>query len=137
LANLQVFSQTKRPWCDVPYHYFVNVDGKIYEGRDPSIPGDTNTAYDPTGHLLICALGNFELQTPPKAQLDSIADLMAWSCEKYGLDPASISSHRDHALTACPGRTLFAFVTSGYLEGEVRERIQQVWGGGKRTRVQK
>jgi hypothetical protein len=133
LRNLQVFSQTKRPWCDVPYHYFVDVDGRIYEGRDPKVAGDTNTAYDPAGHLLICALGNFEIQSPPKPQLDSIVHLVAWACDKYGMDPALISSHRDHALTACPGRYLFPFVASGFIEGEVRNRIREAHGSSSRV----
>jgi hypothetical protein len=129
-----VFSQTKRPWCDVPYHFFVDVDGSIYEGRAVGLAGDTNTRYDPAGHLLICALGNFEIQAPTKAQLDSISDLMAYGCEKFGVDPAKISSHRDHALTACPGRHLFAYVASGFFEGEVRERLRTAYGDNNRVR---
>jgi hypothetical protein len=134
LNNLQVFSQTKRPWCDVPYHFFVDVDGKIYEGRDATLAGDTNTAYNPAGHFLICSLGNFEIQAPTKAQLDSIVLLSAWASEKYGMDPALISSHRDHAQTACPGRFLFAYVASGFIEGEVRETLRKASRNPSRVR---
>jgi hypothetical protein len=123
LKNLQNFSQQQRPWCDVPYHYFVDVDGAIYEGRNWRIQGDTNTAYDPSGHLLICALGNFEIQVPTFEQLQSIVHLAAWLADYHNVDPGTFTAHRDHVPTLCPGRHLYSYVVSGFLEGEIRQRI--------------
>ena len=69
LRALQRFSQaespladgrTKPPWPDVPYHFYVDPYGRVAEARDTAYAGDSNTAYDPAGHLLIVLEGNFE-----------------------------------------------------------------------------
>ncbi|MDE3059345.1 MAG: N-acetylmuramoyl-L-alanine amidase, partial [Bacteroidota bacterium] len=58
LRNLQNWSRSEKKWMDIPYHYLIDLDGTIYEGRDIRYAGDTNTEYDPTGHALVCVLGN-------------------------------------------------------------------------------
>ncbi|MCY7389041.1 MAG: N-acetylmuramoyl-L-alanine amidase, partial [Burkholderiales bacterium] len=60
LRDLQSWSRKTRGWIDVPYHYVIDLDGRMYEGRDIRFAGDTNTSYDPSGHALIEVVGNFE-----------------------------------------------------------------------------
>lgn len=127
LQGLQKYGWNQKGWPDLPYHFLIDVKGAVYAGRDPMAVGDTNTKYDPTGHLLVTAVGNFDQQTPTEKQLDSIADLMAWACDRYNIDPATLAAHRDYADTACPGRYLYPYVVSGYLEGQVRERIAKAY----------
>ena len=60
LKNIQTWCMGKdRNWTDIPYHYLIAPDGTVYEGRNVNTVGETNTEYDPTGHLLICFLGNY------------------------------------------------------------------------------
>lgn len=35
----------------------------------------------------ICLSGNFNLGKPTAVQMDSVKELCAWLCRKYGLDP--------------------------------------------------
>lgn len=115
LKNLQAFSQredkltsgkTKPAWFDVPYHYYIAVDGKIAEGREIGFAGDTNTAYDPTGHALIVVEGSFGTDEPTAAQLESLRAMVKWLAKTYKVSGDKIKGHKDYADTACPGSNL-------------------------------
>jgi len=124
LRDHQAFHQLDRHWPDLAYHYIIDATGVIYEGRRATAVGDTGTSYDPTGHLLVACEGNFEQQEVAEAQLDALADLLAWASGAYAIDPATITAHRDWAPTACPGTALYAPVADGTLETAVRSRIE-------------
>jgi hypothetical protein len=49
LQRLQSWSRLSKRWIDIPYHYVIAPDGRIYATRDPAARGDTNTEYDPSG----------------------------------------------------------------------------------------
>ncbi len=115
LQNLQSFSQSegrlasggKKPaWPDVPYHYYIAVDGRIAEGRELKYVGDTNTDYDPAGHALVVLEGNFENEQPSSKQLESLGQLVAWLSANYSIPVSEIKGHSDYASTACPGASL-------------------------------
>lgn len=109
LLRLQNWSRNTRGWVDIPYHYVVAPDGRVYAARPWSIAGDTNTEYDPRGHLLVMLLGDFEVQLPTPEQWDATVDLLAQLLPRHGLGPDQIDSHRDHsAQTLCPGAHLYA-----------------------------
>ena len=63
LQNYQRYHQ-KQGWMDIAYHFAIDRNGNVYQGRDIDCAGDTFTKYDPTGHLLIMLDGNFEKQKP-------------------------------------------------------------------------
>jgi hypothetical protein len=67
--------------------------------------------------------GDFEVDHPTPAQLDSLEAVLAWATEHYGVSPGTISGHRDHAATLCPGRHLEDRITSGELEAAVAALI--------------
>jgi hypothetical protein len=108
-------------WPDVAYHFFVGMDGTVYEGRDPSTRGDTFTSYDPTGHLLVCCAGDFERQPLQPETFESLARILAWGVAHYGVDPGTIAGHRSFASTTCPGRSLSSRLDDGSLLARVRE----------------
>ncbi len=124
LRNLQSWSRREKKWIDIPYHFLIDWQGKIYAGRDLRLPGDTNTAYDPTGHALICVLGNFEVQKANDRQLRAVVELMAWLCRTYGLPAEVIKGHKDVAEgTVCPGKDLYRYLANGYFKREVARRL--------------
>ena len=109
LRRLQRWSREAKGWPDVPYHYIVAPDGTVYAGRSPALPGDTNTEYDPQGHLQVMLLGNFEVQSPTAAQWRSTVRLLAQLLAEHRLAPAALGAHRHHSTqTVCPGANLFA-----------------------------
>lgn len=128
LQNLQKYGWNQKNWPDLPYHFLVDLDGNIYEGRDPMKVGDTNTSYNPAGKLLVTMMGNTALQAPNEKQLQAMVDIMAWAADYYNIDPATIKGHMEYTQTACPGKYLYPFVASGFFEGQVREKIAKAYG---------
>jgi hypothetical protein len=117
LRGLQAFSQRddslasgkKKPaWPDVPYHFYLAVDGSIGEGRDWHFAGDSNTPYDPTGHLLLVIEGNFEKDTLTTAQRRTLDIVVPALAKRFGIPPDRLASHKDFAETSCPGKNVYA-----------------------------
>lgn len=115
MQALQSFSQNpgtlgngrpKPAWPDVPYHYYIDCQGGIAEGREVQFVGDTNTSYDPTGHVLVVLEGNFEEEQPTPEQLNSLRHLLSWLVASYHVSPDHIAGHKDFAETLCPGKNL-------------------------------
>lgn len=124
LPKLQTWSRQTKHWADIPYHYVIAPDGRIYAARPEGVAGDTNTEYDPRGHLLIMLLGNFEEVEPTPQALAATAELMAWSAQRLGLGTDRIATHKDHSKqTVCPGKNLYRYVQSGWLKRAVQARM--------------
>ncbi|WP_293298555.1 peptidoglycan recognition family protein [Pedobacter sp. UBA4863] len=121
LKNIQTWGMgPDRKWADVPYHLLIAPDGTVYQGRDPLTVGETNTEYDPTGHLLVCFLGNYNQQKLDEKLLKVLTNLLADQCIKYGISPTKISTHKDHSKqTTCPGEDIYSYFKSGYIVDEV------------------
>ena len=124
LRGLQSWGASDRNWWDVPYHFLLGVDGKIFEGRDYHFMGETNTTYDPGGHFLISAIGNYERQEPTPATLNAIADLMAWALKEFDLPIDRIGGHYNYANTGCPGQHLRKYLEDGTLKRMVADRLR-------------
>jgi N-acetylmuramoyl-L-alanine amidase/S-layer homology domain len=110
-------------WGDIAYHLIIGIDGTVYEGRDPAYRGDTGTSYDTTGHFLVVVEGNFDVDYPTAAQIDSLVAVLAGAAQKYGVSPSTISGHRDHAATSCPGTHLYTLIDSGQIQSKVEALI--------------
>ena len=114
-----------RKWADVPYHFFVAPNGIIYEGRDVYTTGETNTEYNPAGHLLICCLGNYEEQEVPAAQLQSLIRLIAWCSQTYHIPVETLGTHRDYSRqTTCPGKNLYRYFSNDSILQEARKWLR-------------
>lgn len=131
LKSLQAFSQSngkladgrrKKAWADVPYHYYIAANGEVAEGRQVGFAGDTNTEYDPTGHIGIVVEGNFEKEVPTPQQVAALVDLVAMLAERHHIGIAAIGGHRDRASTACPGKNLTALM--GDIKADVARRLK-------------
>lgn len=115
LKSLQNFSQSnakladgrnKKAWADVPYHFYIDAVGVIAEGRAVGFMGDTNTNYDPMGHISVVLEGNFDIETPSAKQLAALVDLLKFLSAKHAIEHGEIDMHRTFASTICPGQNL-------------------------------
>lgn len=119
LVGLQAFSQredkladgrTKPAWIDIPYHYYIDWQGHIGEGRPVQWAGDTNTEYNPKGHFLIVLEGSFDTEKPTQAQLKAAKNLTQWAMERYSVPVSKVATHKDYAKTDCPGANLYRWM---------------------------
>jgi hypothetical protein len=123
LRHLQEWSRSEKGWIDIPYHFMIDLEGTIYEARPLQHPGDTNTEYDPTGHALICVMGNYENQILSPEQLRSVIRLCAYLAERYGVPVDRIKGHKDYAETLCPGKDLYRYLQDGTIQKGVKELL--------------
>lgn len=110
-------------WADIGYNWLVDRNGVLYKGRawksstEENVRGAHNSGKN--GNTAgICFIGNYETNTPSEEGLDKLAGIMAFLCDKYGIDPMSQSYHaaigrvndnidghgQSGGGTACPGR---------------------------------
>lgn len=123
--NLQNFSKTERPWGELPYHFLIAPDGRIFEGRSLDYAPETNTGYDTHGHVGIQVWGNFEEQRVSPQQLEAIVRLSAWLCQNLQIAPGTIAGHCDVSpgRTVCPGKDLYRYISSGLIQSWVEETL--------------
>lgn len=136
LRHVQDWSIRHRRWPDIPYHFLIDLEGRIYEGRPLDARGDTNTSYDLQDHALVALLGKYDAgeQRPNRAQIDAVIALMAWIADIYQIPPDRIHGHRDfipvndkgehidpqtHEKITCPGDNLYHYLQDRTLQSGV------------------
>jgi hypothetical protein len=135
--------ETSNGYSDIAYHFLVDPNGRVYEGRW-SRPGgfDGEDAHGrpvrgghARGHnprtIGIALLGNHVEVPPTEAALDALVGLLAWKCARWNVDPRgsgpyagsggvshlpNIVAHGQVRATECPGPLL------NHLLPELRER---------------
>jgi hypothetical protein len=113
-------------FADIGYHFVVSPDGRIFEGRPAHLlgahagiskEGRTNKRLDPDHHAIGIVLdGNYNIATPPDAQVQALAWLVGALRQRYGVEGSRIYGHRhvralveqrgltfDGDPTTCPG----------------------------------
>lgn len=119
-ANTLASGKDKPAWPDIPYHFYIVSDGQIAEGREIKYIGDTNTEYDPAGHILVCLEGSFQEEQPTEAQMKSLREIVPWLAQKYNIPADKIGGHNDYASTSCPGKNLYKHL--GELRGAAEKK---------------
>jgi len=129
VRNMQKWGQTEKKWPDLPYHFLIAPDGRIFEGRPLEYEPESNTRYDLQGHIGVELMGNFEEQRVSDEQLSSCTRLVAWLCQELHIDPSKIAAHKDRARdqTVCPGRDFYRYLQ----EGQLRSWVEGVLQGKK------
>lgn len=125
LRNLQSWGQRDKGWPDVPYHYLISPDGRIFEGRDVNYRPESNTKYDLMGVVNVQLWGNFDEQRVSLEALKATVAICAELCRTFGLSPADIRGHTDAApgQTSCPGKDFQRYIAQGLIRKWVEETL--------------
>jgi hypothetical protein len=107
-------------WGDVGYHFLIDEDGTVYEGRVGGAYVVGGHAYcNNIGTLGIVLMGNFEIEQPSDAQAKALQHVLASLANEYRIDVTKsvqfhgkkfnspIVGHRDLMSTLCPGYYLY------------------------------
>lgn len=101
LLEIQRAHREDRGWADVGYHFMVDKDGTIYEGRDLTVRGVHVEGFN-TGSLGVCLMGDFRFEAPSDAQLNATYALNDWIVYRTGV--THLAGHKDfNDFTVCPG----------------------------------
>jgi hypothetical protein len=135
VRTMQAWGQKEKHWPDLPYHFLIAPDGRIFEGRPVQYEPDTNTKYPVNGNIGIELFGNFEVQRPSVEQLQSCVKLVAWLAQENRIDQDHIRGHKDAAQgqTVCPGKDFYRYMADGtfrkWVEATMRGESPQVQEG--------
>jgi len=110
-------------WPDLPYHFLIAPDGRIFEGRPIEYEPESNTKYPLNGNIGVEMMGDFNVQRPTPAQLDSCVKIIAWLSTQYNIDMEHIRTHRDAApgQTDCPGKDFYRYLEDGQFKSWVKK----------------
>lgn len=87
-------------WAGAGYHFLVKKDGNIYRLRPEDYIGAHATGSN-SDSIGICAEGNFQEETMPETQKNSLSELVSYIKNKYSI--SKVQRHSDVNNTACPG----------------------------------
>lgn len=124
IRSIYVYHVQSRGWRDIGYNFLIDKFGRIWEGRyggvDRSVVGAHTSGYNSYG-FGASAIGNFDNVAPPTALVNAFGTLFAWKLSLHGVRgnkgstrmgdrtfSHAIMGHRDAGSTACPGRYLYA-----------------------------
>jgi N-acetyl-anhydromuramyl-L-alanine amidase AmpD len=88
-------------WQGCGYHYFINKNGEIYQGRPDNAIGSHAKNYNSTS-IGICFQGDFEKEIPTQTQIDAGLELIEYLKNKYNIK--KIKGHGELMSTSCPGK---------------------------------
>jgi len=115
---IQDFHQDGRGWNDIGYHFVVDMDGNIYQGRPETVIG-AHVGGANTGNIGVCILGCYhppEQNWPCFDNLDysterALIKLYAWISDTYDYNPQVLLGHRDYFnRTSCPGDNVWPLI---------------------------
>lgn len=105
LRLIQIQHRKRMGAGDIGYHFVIDRTGRIWQGRDWSYQG-AHTANNNSNNLGVMLLGNFDIQSPTQAQLQSLHALVRSLARMHGVSRNRIFGHSDFCNTQCPGKHL-------------------------------
>lgn len=93
---------------DIAYAFGIGPSGKVYEGRGWGVLCGATENWNEKS-VPIMFMGNYEIATPTKKQLQKAGKLIRQGIERGHLTKnPNVIGHRDTKATACPGAHLYA-----------------------------
>lgn len=101
MADIQDSHMDVNGWADIAYHYGIDKDGFVYEGRDIGARGASVAGFN-TGTIGIVVMGNFEQENPLAVQMESLQALVNGLASAYLL--THLAGHGEfNPESVCPG----------------------------------
>lgn len=116
VAQIQSQHMEGNGWADIGYHFMIDPDGRVWEGRSMRYVG-AHASRDPRtgtnhnlGNIGVCLLGNFETENPSSKALASLESLLDGLRQQYRIPHLQVFGHTHFKATDCPGQRLLPWV---------------------------
>lgn len=107
IRRIQRLHQTNNRWADIGYHYVIDRNGQVWQGRELKYQGAHAGGQANRGNIGIVLLGNYVKQQVNEPQRRSLGLLVGKLCNFYRIQPHGIYTHGEiHGKTDCPGPAL-------------------------------
>ena len=115
IRKIQRHHQRNKGWADIGYHYVIDRNGRLWQGRSLEFQGAHASGKANRGNIGIVLLGNYSpgRQHMTQAQGQCLTTLLAQLTDYFKLSPDAIYTHnqiRSAGHTACPGPEITAYV---------------------------
>ncbi len=134
VANIWADHAIDQGWGDIGYNFLIDTRGTIYEGRagGSTVAGGHTIGYN-YGAIGISLIGNFDVQKPSKAMLNSLVRLVTQLSNQFGINVLGVTQddshsyynlagHRDFNYTSCPGTNVYRLLPT--LRSEVAPSVR-------------
>jgi hypothetical protein len=103
-VEIQQLHMEEKGFADVGYHYLIDAEGRLYEGRALNVRGAHTYAHN-YGSVGVCLIGNFEEAQPTGTQLNTLHALLRALVEQLP-NLRLLAGHKDFntGATLCPGQ---------------------------------
>ena len=97
----------EKGWPGIGYHFMIDKSGQIYQTNDIDTVS-YHVANMNTISLGVTCIGNFEIDEPTPAQVESLKWIIG--AAKAVIGDVAVFGHRDKGTTLCPGKNLYKLI---------------------------
>lgn len=103
-------------WGDIGYHYLVDPDGNVYEGRagGQSVIG-AHVLCQNSNTIGIAVMGNFEEERLSRPAFEGLVNITQYVTEQYGINPLGESSFRGTVMPHIVTHSEVGAVTKSFI----------------------
>ncbi|MFN9973694.1 MAG: peptidoglycan recognition family protein, partial [Phycisphaerae bacterium] len=98
-------SHLREGWADIGYHYVIDPQGRVWEGRPLSFQG-AHVKDNNEHNIGVMCMGNFDQQRPSSNQIASLDGFVSVLMRRHRIPPNRVYTHQEIMPTRCPGRNL-------------------------------
>ena len=103
-------------WGDIGYHYAIDPAGRVWQCRELTWQG-AHVKNQNQGNLGILVMGNYDQQSLTVVQQRAVQEFISSQMRQYGVHASRVHTHQELAPTACPGRSLQAYMVTARANG--------------------
>lgn len=102
-------SHLRENWADIGYHYVIDPQGRVWEGRPLQFQG-AHVKDQNENNIGVMCMGNFDQHRPTNDQINALDGFVASLMRRHRISPQRVYTHQELMPTRCPGRNLQSYM---------------------------
>ncbi len=111
LEQIRSYHVGNRGWADIGYHFAIDPAGRVFQGRPLTLQGAHVADRNP-GNIGVVCLGNYDEQPLTSTHAAALDAFLAALMARYRIPISEVRTHQEWAPTACPGRSVQAYMNA-------------------------